>query len=139
MRHSAAPCLVLCLCAREGDPCSEGPRRSARTLPDSHIFTHHDVISAGGHSTSLGLRPTKLPVKWDIQLGQLDVPASFELLTSCSHTFRYGNPAKPKNRTCRSGCSHVGNHQPSFSFDHALMAFRPIMALDRLRMSNHRS
>ena len=25
---------------------------------------------------ALGLRPTKLPVKWDIQLGQLDVPAS---------------------------------------------------------------
>ena len=32
---------------------------------------------AGGHSISLGLRPTKLPVKWDIQLGQLDVPAPF--------------------------------------------------------------
>ena len=30
---------------------------------------------AGGHSISLGLCPTKLPVKWDIQLGQLDVPA----------------------------------------------------------------
>ena len=33
-------------------------------------------IFAGGHSISLGLCPTKLPVKWDIQLGQLDVPAS---------------------------------------------------------------
>ena len=32
---------------------------------------------AGGHSISLGLCPTKLPVKWDIQLGQLDVPAPF--------------------------------------------------------------
>ena len=32
---------------------------------------------AGGHSISLGLCPTKLPVKWDIQLGQLDVPAIF--------------------------------------------------------------
>ena len=32
--------------------------------------------SAGGHSTSLRLCPTKLPVKWEIQLGQLDVPAS---------------------------------------------------------------
>ena len=38
------------------------------------IPCHH--FSAGGHSTSLGLCPTKLPVKWDIQLGQLDVPAS---------------------------------------------------------------
>ena len=38
---------------------------------------HHPFgFSAGGHSTSLGLCPTKLPVKWDIQLGQLDVPAS---------------------------------------------------------------
>ena len=34
------------------------------------------ISHAGGHSTSLGLCPTKLPVKWDIQLGQLDVPAS---------------------------------------------------------------
>ena len=33
-------------------------------------------LLAGGHSTSLGLCPTKLPVKRDIQLGQLDVPAS---------------------------------------------------------------
>ena len=34
-------------------------------------------LLAGGHSISLGLCPTKLPVKWDIQLGQLDVPAPF--------------------------------------------------------------
>ena len=34
------------------------------------------TINSRGHSTSLGLCPTKLPVKWDIQLGQLDVPAS---------------------------------------------------------------
>ena len=34
-------------------------------------------LNAGGHSISLGLCPTKLPVKWDIQLGQLDVPANF--------------------------------------------------------------
>ena len=33
-------------------------------------------FQAGGHSISLGLCPTKLPVKWDIQPGQLDVPAS---------------------------------------------------------------
>ena len=33
------------------------------------------TFHAGGHSISLGLCPTKLPVKWDIQLGQLDVPA----------------------------------------------------------------
>ena len=41
-------------------------------------FCRHYFISfqAGGHSISLGLSPTKLPVKWDIQLGQLDVPAS---------------------------------------------------------------
>ena len=34
-----------------------------------------------GHSISLGLCPRKLPVKWDIKLGQLDVPAtpSFQL------------------------------------------------------------
>ena len=35
-----------------------------------------DLFRAGGHSISLGLCPTKLPVKWDIQLGQLDVPAT---------------------------------------------------------------
>ena len=35
------------------------------------------ITIAGGHSISLGLCPTKLPVKWDIQLGQLDVPAIF--------------------------------------------------------------
>ena len=33
------------------------------------------AMYAGGHSISLGLCPTKLPVKWDIRLGQLDVPA----------------------------------------------------------------
>ena len=49
--------MGVCVCVRSGrTPC------------------HH--FSAGGHSTSLGLCPTKLPVKWDIQLGQLDVPAS---------------------------------------------------------------
>ena len=35
------------------------------------------LFHAGGHSISLGLCPTKLPVKWDIRLGQLDVPAPF--------------------------------------------------------------
>ena len=33
------------------------------------------VSKRRGHSISLGLCPTKLPGKWDIQLGQLDVPA----------------------------------------------------------------
>ena len=33
------------------------------------------AMYAGGHSISLGLCPTKLPVKRDIRLGQLDVPA----------------------------------------------------------------
>ena len=46
------------------------------------------TFHAGGHSISLGLCPTKLPVKWDIQLGQLDVPA----LVS---NFRQWRPAKP--------------------------------------------
>ena len=36
-------------------------------------------FAAGGHSISLGLCPMKLPVKWDIQLGQLDVPAIFQI------------------------------------------------------------
>ena len=46
------------------------------------------VLPAGGHSISLGLCPTKLPVKWDIQLGQLDVPAIFEFSVKWQ-------PAKP--------------------------------------------
>ena len=45
---------------------------------------HLPPFRAGGHSISLGLCPTKLPVKWDIQLGQLDVPA--RSLTSCYPT-----------------------------------------------------
>ena len=45
-------------------------------------------LIAGGHSISLGLCPTKLPVKWDIQLGQLDVPAIFEFSVKWQ-------PAKP--------------------------------------------
>ena len=44
---------------------------------------------AGGHSISLGLCPTKLPVKWDIQLGQLGVPAIFEFSVKWL-------PAKPR-------------------------------------------
>ena len=40
------------------------------------IITSLREKEAGGHRISLGLRPTKLPVKWDIQLGQLDVPAA---------------------------------------------------------------
>ena len=47
---------------------------------------------SGGHSTSLGLCPTKLPVKWDIQLGPLDVPA-FRNDTKIAHC-----------PTRRSGC-----------------------------------
>ena len=43
---------------------------------------------AGGHSISLGLCPTKLPVKWDIQLG----PAG---RTCTSFQFRQWRPAKP--------------------------------------------
>ena len=39
------------------------------------VFSWFWTMFAGGHSISLGLCPTKLPVKWDIQLGQLDVPA----------------------------------------------------------------
>ena len=46
------------------------------------------VLPAGGHSISLGLCPTKLPVKWDIQLGQLEVPAIFEFSVKWQ-------PAKP--------------------------------------------
>ena len=37
---------------------------------------------AGGHSISLGLCPTKLPVKWDIRLGQLDVPALISIFVN---------------------------------------------------------
>ena len=33
------------------------------------------ISRRGGHSISLGLCPTKLPVKWDIRLGQPDLPA----------------------------------------------------------------
>ena len=39
------------------------------------LFAEFSSFPAQGHSISLGLCPTKLPVKWDIQLGQLDVPA----------------------------------------------------------------
>ena len=39
-------------------------------------------LDAGGHSISLGLCPTKLPVKWDIRLGQLDVPAPFSIFVN---------------------------------------------------------
>ena len=42
------------------------------------IFNFH----AGGHSISLGLCPTKLPVKWDIRLGQLDVPALISIFVN---------------------------------------------------------
>ena len=45
-------------------------------------WSHRDAFAficfiAVGHSISLGLCPTKLPVKWDIQIGQLDVPENF--------------------------------------------------------------
>ena len=42
---------------------------------DANALFHFHFSIAGGHSISLGLCSTKLPVKWDIQLGQLDVPA----------------------------------------------------------------
>ena len=42
---------------------------------DANALFHFHFSIAGRHSVSLGLCPTKLPVKWDIQLGQLDVPA----------------------------------------------------------------
>ena len=42
-----------------------------------NLFYFFSLLLAGGHSISLGLCPTKLPVKRDIQLGQLDVPAIF--------------------------------------------------------------
>ena len=40
-----------------------------------NLFYFFSLLLAGGHSISLGLCPTKLPVKRDIQLGQLDIPA----------------------------------------------------------------
>ena len=40
-------------------------------------------VAAGGHSISLGLSPTKLPVKLDFQFGQLDVPAIRFLVHWC--------------------------------------------------------
>ena len=43
---------------------------------DLLLFVFKFNLNAGGHSISLGLCPMKLPVKWDIQLGQPDVPAS---------------------------------------------------------------
>ena len=51
-------CMRVCVCVSNSVPKSDQLQSTA-----------------GGHSTSLGLCPTKLPVKWDIQLGQLDVPA----------------------------------------------------------------
>ena len=50
------------------------------------LLVQQDFLAmyAGAHSISLGLCPTKLPVKWDIQLGQLDVPASgFVFVMGC--------------------------------------------------------
>ena len=47
-----------------------------KTLPLRVGYTHPCTVSAGGHSSSLELFPTELPVKLDIRLDQLDVPAS---------------------------------------------------------------
>ena len=56
--------MCVCVCA----PCSH--------RDSFDLCTELSSFRAGGHSISLGLCPTKLPVKWDIQLGQLDVPAT---------------------------------------------------------------
>ena len=40
-----------------------------------NLFPRVLNLEVGGDSTSLGLYPTKLPVKWGVQLGLLDVPA----------------------------------------------------------------
>ena len=64
-------------------------------------FSFLAKFNAGGHSISLGLCPTKLPVKWDIQLGQLDVPAIFDFSVKWQ-------PAKP-----RTG---LGNYLDDFNF-----------------------
>ena len=53
-----------------------------------NLFYFFSLLLAGGHSISLGLCPTKLPVKRDIQLGQLDVPA-----------IRLWHGAKPRTTT----------------------------------------
>ena len=34
------------------------------------------TIAAGGHSMSLGLCPTKLPMTWDTRVGHSGVPAT---------------------------------------------------------------
>ena len=62
---SFSVCLFgcVCVCVSSSVPKSDSQKASK------------PILKAGGHSTSLGLCPTKLPVKWDIQLGQLDVPA----------------------------------------------------------------
>ena len=62
------PVVCLCVCVTHLNRC----KTSAQ-------FVLLFMNSAGGHSISLGLCPTKLPVKWDIQCGQLDVPAPFFL------------------------------------------------------------
>ena len=79
----------LCLCADHGLLCV----CHTLVLRVFHVLTFSTVTEArstfsteaGGHGISLGLCPTKLPVKWDIQLGQLDVPA--RSFTSCYPTF----------------------------------------------------
>ena len=61
--------IYVCVCVKHLHRCKTSILRSGLHV----IF----ITIAGGHSISLGLCPTKLPVKWDIQLGQLDVPAIF--------------------------------------------------------------
>ena len=68
LSESVSECVYvwMCVCVTFG---------VTRFLLDCVLLTFH-AVKQGGHSISLGLCPTKLPVKRDIQLGQLDVPAT---------------------------------------------------------------
>ena len=73
---------------------------------------HHPFgFSAGGHSTSLGLCPTKLPVKWDIQLLKvylaLLVAALFVLLVLSGNVFA----ARRKPSECKPNLHPLETHQ----------------------------
>ena len=86
----------VCVCVEHLNRCT-----TSTTVFASFPFSEWYSLFRGGHSISLGLCPTKLPVKWDIQLGQLDVRAIFDFSVKWQ-------PAKP-----RTG---LGNCLDDFNF-----------------------
>ena len=81
--RSVSLSVSLCVCVNHLNRCKTSTCRRCFSCFVFHDFLNVSIqgfsfcqiVQAGGHSISLGLCPTKLPVKWDIQFGQLDVPA----------------------------------------------------------------